>query len=610
MNKRGVYLIFLAVLLLGCFFQYLRMDGFLHLGALRNFAAVERAKQQPWAEADAIARDRYLIFYDPEDVASMFARHNVERLLAQQKKDYESHPLREAVEIPQETCGVIFATGRVGVAASLSAALSYAAAGGTVLFTQRLEAADDTAPLTDEARGALGLTAIGGAADTPGVRFPTDFLLGVQGKAFDNGIYETQADAVTLAPDAVVDMESAAGVPLLWHHAYGAGEVIAYNGAERDDKTNRGVLAAMLAHCGEDAVYPVVGVKLFFIDDFPAPTPEGDFSKIYEETGLSTAEFYRENWWPWMQENARRFNLKYTGLIIETYNDQVKGPFRPLGGRAARDNVIVYGRELLKMGGELGLHGYNHQSLAPAGYGQGELEYMPWASQADMTEAMQELARYVSELYPGYAFRTYVPPSNILSPEGYAAVREAFPDVRIFASLYDGLSPESYYQDYERRADGTYAIPRVSAGYAPDGPTQWAVYSLVNELGVFSHFVHPDEMFYEESRDKTWAQLRQGMEAFLGEFCAACPWLTPVTASESLPYFDDYFALDYRVKRTPAYLELHAWNHAGEVRFLLRSSRVLDHAEGCTAEPVAESVYLVRLAGEAARLYWRTEEDA
>ena len=305
MNKRGVYLIFLAVLLLGCFFQYLRMDGFLHLGALRNFAAVERAKQQPWAEADAIARDRYLIFYDPEDVASMFARHNVERLLAQQKKDYESHPLREAVEISQETRGVIFATGRVGVAASLSAALSYAAAGGTVLFTQRLEAADDTAPLTDEARGALGLASIGGAADTPGVRFPTDFLVGVQGKAFDNGIYETQADAVTLAPDAVVDMESAAGVPLLWHHAYGAGEVIAYNGAERDDKTNRGVLAAMLAHCGEDAVYPVVGVKLFFIDDFPAPTPEGDFSKIYEETGLSTAEFYRENWWPWMQENAK-----------------------------------------------------------------------------------------------------------------------------------------------------------------------------------------------------------------------------------------------------------------------------------------------------------------
>lgn len=122
MNKRGVYLIFLAVLLLGCFFQYLRMDGFLHLGALRNFAAVERAKQQPWAEADAITRDRYLIFYDPEDVASMFARHNVERLLAQQKKDYESHPLREAVEIPQETRGVVFVTGRAGVAASLGGA--------------------------------------------------------------------------------------------------------------------------------------------------------------------------------------------------------------------------------------------------------------------------------------------------------------------------------------------------------------------------------------------------------------------------------------------------------------------------------------------------------
>ncbi|WP_294152182.1 DUF2194 domain-containing protein [uncultured Selenomonas sp.] len=70
-----------------------------------------------------------------------------------------------------------------------------------------------------------------------------------------------------------------------------------------------------------------------------------------------------------MLENAKQHDLKYTGVIIETYGNQVKGPFHELVERTARDNVIIYGRELLRTGGELGLHGYNHQSLAPAGYG-------------------------------------------------------------------------------------------------------------------------------------------------------------------------------------------------------------------------------------------------
>lgn len=363
----------------------------------------------------------------------------------------------------------------------------------------------------------------------------------------------------------------------------------------------------MISHCGEDSIYPVVGVKLFFIDDFPAPTPEGDFSKIYDETGLSTADFYREEWWPWMLDNAKKYHLKYTGLIIETYGKQVKGPFHELSGRSARDNVVIYGRELLKAGGELGLHGYNHQSLAVAGYNQDKLGYVPWESEEDMIEATQELYRYVKSLYPDYEFRVYVPPSDILSPEGYDAVKKAVPTIKVMSSLYDGLpSEKAFYQDYKRNEDGSYEIPRISSGYVPDSFMRWSVYSLINHLGVFSHFVHPDEMFYAESADKSWADMKEGMTAFLTEIDEHYPWLTPVTASESMKYFDDFFNLDYRVVRAEDHFDLHCWNHSGEVKFLLRSEKELDHAEDCTAEPVDDDVYLIRMTGENARLVWNT----
>ena len=608
MNQRNTVLLFLFVAFLGLFFQVARLDGFLHLGAVKNISWTSAtAKKAAWADADSALRDHYVIIYDPTDVSSMYARHNAETMLAEQKKSYESHPFYEtAFVIPANTRGVFLATGRLGAVAAMRGVLGYVAGGGTAVLLQRPETSE---AIPADVLAALGIESIGGKIDAQGLHFRTNFVIGTQGQSFEKGkIYLTEARELTLSKDAEVEVESVTGVPLLWKHAYGGGRIYGYNGTERDDKTNEGLLAAMIAHCGAEAIYPVVGVKLFFLDDFPAPTPEGDFSKIYKETGLSTVDFYRQEWWPWMLDAAKRYDLRYTGVMIETYGAQVKGPFRELPGRSARDNVIIYGRELLKAGGELGLHGYNHQSLAPAGYGEDVHGYVPWESEQDMIEATQELYRYAKSMYPDYDFRVYVPPSNVLSPEGYQAVKQAAPTVKIISSLYDGPPREkAYYQNYKRNDDGSYEIPRISAGFLPDSITRWSVYSLINHLGIFSHFVHPDEMFYKESKDKSWADMQEGLTGFLGEMEEHFPWLTPVTASESTSYFDDFFDLDYRVVRMPNYLEIHAWNYRGEARFLLRSDKVLDRTVDCTVDIVDDSVYLVHMKGESARLYWKGE---
>ncbi|MDY6268278.1 MAG: DUF2194 domain-containing protein [Selenomonadaceae bacterium] len=607
MNKRHIVLLFLFVMFLGCFFQYARLDGFLHLDAVQNSSTESETPPQEdvWTGADRVARDHYVIIYDPTDVPSMYARHNAEKMLDEQKKSYESHPFyEEEFPIPENTRGIILATGRLGAIADMQDVLDYVEGGGTVVLLRR---PDTQEAIPENVLKAFGIQSIGAEVETPGLHFLTNFVIGAKDQSFEKGkIYSTTAKEMVLTADAELEAESIVGMPLIWKHMYGDGQVYGYNGAERDDKTNEGVLASMIAHCGEDSIYPVVGVKLFFIDDFPAPTPEGDFSKIYDETGLSTADFYRKEWWPWMLANAKRYDLKYTGLIIETYGNQVKGPFHELPGRAARDNLVIYGRELLKAGGELGLHGYNHQSLAPAGYHQDKLGYVPWESEQDMIEAMQELHRYVKSLYPDYEFRVYVPPSDILSPEGYDAVKKAVPTIKIMASLYDGLpSEKAFYQDYKRNDDGSYEIPRISSGYVPDSFMRWSVYSLINHLGVFLHFVHPDEMFYKESADKSWADMKDGMTDFLEEIDEHYPWLTPVTASESTKYFDDFFDLDYRVVRAEDHFDLHCWNHSGEVKFLLRSEKELDHADGCTVDVVDDDVYLIRMTGENARLVWK-----
>ena len=56
MNKRSLCILLVLAFLLGCFFQYSRIDGFLYLGALGNRLMGERVLRPAPAEITKIGR--------------------------------------------------------------------------------------------------------------------------------------------------------------------------------------------------------------------------------------------------------------------------------------------------------------------------------------------------------------------------------------------------------------------------------------------------------------------------------------------------------------------------------------------------------------------------
>ena len=609
MDKKHIILLCALAALLALFFQFSRMDGFLHLYSVHKNAALEGGSPEEASPVQDSERDRYLIIYDPHDVASVFMRHRLAWLLGQKKKAYDQAAIWEMKDLPSAYKGVLIATGHVGKVASWDNVVRYVENGGTAAVLSKLESLNEEGVSEQGRLYPLGVRALGGDLNTTGLDLQTNFLVGGKGFRIPGGeAYQTSSTKVELADGAVLHISSAEGEPLLWENRAGQGRFFVYNGALRDDKTNVGVMTSLLAHCGDEGIYPVLNAKIFYIDDFPAPVPEGNFDKIFDELGVSTVAFFRDIWWPYMRECAEEYGLKFTGLIIESYGDQVKGPFTPTQGRAARDNLIVYGRELLDMGGELGLHGYNHQSLAVEGYNQDKLGYEVWENQADMEEALRELRRYIHEVYPDYEFTTYVPPSDILSPEGHAAVKAVYPELLTYSSLFDGLYEErAYYQDFERNPDGTHEIPRVSSGYSPSRPELWDEISVINYIGVFSHFVHPDELFYEESKDLTWGEMAVGFKAFMAEVSSRFDWLRPVTAFEATASMDDCLDMDYYVEREAGQMKLVCWNHREPLYFIMRSDKEVDKTEGGECRQIDAGAYLVRVDGSEAVIYWKEQ---
>jgi hypothetical protein len=155
-----------------------------------------------------------------------------------------------------------------------------------------------------------------------------------------------------LTSDSKWLISSAQGIPLLWERKYGDGKFIVINTDGYARKTGRGILIAAVSRIHDDFIYPIIASKVIFIDDFPAPVPEGTLPSIWEEFQMSTRDFFRYVWWPDMVGFARKYDLKYTGFIIETYNNHVHGDFISDTGYTSKQFLVSYGRELLKMGGD------------------------------------------------------------------------------------------------------------------------------------------------------------------------------------------------------------------------------------------------------------------
>lgn len=601
--KKEIWSVFIVTALLGVFFQINRMDALLYINPWQN--NLEEGNFLQAVGSQQQNRENYLLIYDPADVQSVLTRHIVEKIIHEQKKTIQSVPFYQPVVIDSKCQGVVIATNKLKNLAAMTSIEQYVEQGGRAAILRNLQ----SELLPEEMVAQLGIASLGQEISVPGIQLTGDMFLGLQGFGFDSDIYTTAVTDVMLTSDAVPQVTSQEGHPIIWSHNSGQGKYIVCNSRERDDKNNYGIYTAILSQLKEDYIYPVMNMKLFFIDDFPSPVPEGNFERIYQETGLSTADFYRRLWWPEMLNNGEKYNVKYTGLIIENYGDQVKGPFMPLADVNARNSLIVYGRELLKAGGELGIHGYNHQSLAPAGYGQDSLGYATWESQADMEESLRELKRYISDAYPGYEIHAYVPPSNILSPEGKAAVKNVFTDIKVYSSLWNGLATaKQYFQNFQLNADGTCELPRVTSGHVSASEKMWENYIVLNYNGVFSHFVHPDEIFYEESENLTWTMMKQGLTDLLSELQNRFGWLEPVTATEGYEKMKDYFQMDYRLTRSEDGIKINAWDFHQPLTFILRTDKKIGSVTGGSAKRVQANAYVLTVTDGDFEIKWAGEE--
>lgn len=382
----------------------------------------------------------------------------------------------------------------------------------------------------------LGMIDYGEYLEYDTIMFEQELIPGITGMEFSGEAFGDVGLSVTLEDAAEVyaiakskDRE----IPLVWSYQCGQGQVSFFNGTGITGDYWRGIAAGCINSLFDTTLYPVINASCLYIDDFPSPQYESTSDVVRNLYNRSVKEFYRDIWWPDMQKIARKYDDKYTGLFMATYNDIVE-PDEFTYEEPSMEQY--YGNSLLKSGYEMGAHGYNHQSLTLEGGTPEEMGYNPWENEQYMEESLKELLQITEELFPSVTYYTYVPPSNYLSEEGREAVKNTLPDLKVISGTYsnEGESGDVYVQDFEIAEDGIAEFPRITSGMIPEDFDTFTAVSGVGLYGVFSHFIHPDDIFDEErGKNLTWEKLYEGYCDMMDWLHDTYAFLRPLTAAEA-----------------------------------------------------------------------------
>lgn len=440
-------------------------------------------------------------------------------------------------------------------------------------------------------------------AETKGIHLVSNVLIGEQGLKIDDDFMTDIARSVHLDKDADLLVESGNGNPILWRNEYGKGAFMTFNGTLLHEKMNRGLFTGALSLLEPNFIYSIFNSKVFYIDDFPAPIAKGNNSIIYEEYKRDTPTFFKEIWWPNMLKTAKNYDIKYTGAIIESYNDRITPPFHNTDDKDGH-YLISYGRELIKSGGELGFHGYNHQSLVFDEKISAQFGYHAWQNESDITEAFEELVKYTKKAFPGYKTTSYVPPSNVLSAKGREALKKGWPDVTVIASLYgedkDGLA---YTQEFEVAEDGIIEMPRITSGYFERGYDRWAEANTITGLGVFSHFVHPDDVISSDrGNDMAWDEMYKQFDKNMYRVYHTYPWMRSMPSTEAALDLATVLQTQVNWETTDTSVGGEILNFQMENYYIFRTEKKIKRLHNCEVEKIDKDTYLIKATAETFKI--------
>ncbi|MEM7443184.1 MAG: DUF2194 domain-containing protein [Pseudomonadota bacterium] len=456
------------------------------------------------------------------------------------------------------------------------------------------------------------------AADSGGIRFPGQTLPAFEGIQLtsEGMIGHASLDQI---PDRGVEVLATtwSGKPIAWALSVGRGRTAYWNSVFLSQKRARGLIIQTLEVIQPLTLAPVVNAGVVQIDDFPAPLVGHLPGFVQEEfPELSPEAFYSDVWCPDMFGLAERHGLKYSCFCVFDYvelHELEAAGIDPADHRPAADAFEPIQRYRPP---EMGLHGYNHQSL----------QLRDWPDITEMTDALGHAKELWASFGCGALPTSYVPPNNQYDVAGIRALAGVFPSIKVISGSFFGRTEDGANREFgpEPWKPDLFCLPRTTCGYECTDETLFDSASQLATLGVWTHFLHPDDLLdvpepntspigRRNPHRRPWRS-RNGVQGLLDQAAALFssiarrfPWLTYRTTAETADLVQEHLASDWTIGFGDKSVSI-AGPEGGLIRLRVNrwGRRHMNGLSGC--EVVYETVgrhhtaYILKMTAQEARV--------
>lgn len=557
---------------------------------------LEPSTYSPTANVNPLEDIRHsLVLYDPSDEITRDHYQTVQTALADMRVNYHAMDVRDVKRF-QDLDFNLYDTIVIAVVdlnvieRSIEDLFDYINNGGRILFSIR----PDPSYTFEAINRKIGIQSYtGNLIEAHGVDFVTDFMPLMKGMQIGQGFLHHSSIPVRLESNAVLHVVSADDfrVPILWEYSYGMGRIVFINSNQFNDKSNRGFLAMAYSLLEDIFVYPVVNSSVTLLEGFPGPLPEQKNENIAQQYGRDIPSFFINVWWPDLQSLGYKYGLKYTGLLIEAYNEQIKPPF---GIEGDIEQFGYLGNSILQSEGEIGVSGYNQIPLCLEDEMVSD-EPVAWNDSAGMMQAFSDVLELTKSLFPEQQTTTFAPPGGVICGHAWSKINEGVSGLKVVTGTYLPETPQRINLDeFIELPEGMISFPWVSSGYALDEYQQWVVANTLSLYYLNSHVIFPNEILTDDGwGDKGWAGRRQQLEdQFLWVYLNS-PGLRRLTAREGAMAVQRYRRLivDYSLGENQ--LDIVMENYIDDGWLMMRTIHNPASINGGTYQQVGSDLFLI-----------------
>ncbi len=299
--------------------------------------------------------------------------------------------------------------------------------------------------------------------------------------------------------------------PVIVGNKIGLGEVLTINSNTPVQKDYRGLLFTTILKGLSGIPYSVANVGTIFLDDFPSPLYNEELEPVATEYGVDQATFVSKIWWPDTKAFADTFKIDYSAMLAFNYNANITPPFDFTEWKSGRISVnnedveasVYLAKDVVESRHELAFHGYNHFSLW--------LE--DWDNMNFMVSSLQASRKRWRIDRLDNLPRTYVPPTNYIDSVGIQAITRGLPSIKVYSSLYLGIKEDGGEREFgpEPYNAKLFDYPRITSGYSMKNNSLFDQQSLQLLTGIWTHFIHPDDIFQINQRKEDAFESRNSL---------------------------------------------------------------------------------------------------